>query len=81
GRTIREFIVAVLLIPTLVTLVWMSVYGGLAVDQEINEIGVLGQNGLTDVSLAMFQMFDSLVFGKVLSVIAVVLVLVFFITS
>ncbi|CSI41540.1 transporter%2C BCCT family [Vibrio cholerae] len=81
GRTIREFIVAVLLIPTLVTLVWMSVFGGLAVDQVINEIGVLGQNGLTDVSLAMFQMFDSLVFGKVLSVIAVVLVLVFFITS
>lgn len=77
GRTIREFIVAVLLIPTLVTLVWMSVFGGLAVDQVINEIGVLGQNGLTDVSLAMFQMFDSLVFGKVLSVIAVVLVLVF----
>ncbi len=76
GRTIREFIVAVLLIPTLVTLVGMSVFGGLAVEQVINEISVLGQNGITDFSLAMFQMFDSLVFCKVLSVIAVVLVLV-----
>ena len=59
----------------------MSVFGGLAIDQVINNVGELGANGLTDVSLAMFQMFDVLPFGALLSVIAVVLVLVFFITS
>ncbi len=41
----------------------------------------MGANGLTDVPLAMFEMFDVLPFGVLLSVIAVVLVLVFFITS
>ncbi len=81
GRTVREFITAVLIVPTAVTLVWMSVFGGLAIDQVINNVGELGANGLTDVSLAMFQMFDVLPFGNMLSIIAVVLVLVFFITS
>ncbi|SDG96663.1 betaine/carnitine transporter, BCCT family [Vibrio xiamenensis] len=81
GRTVREFMTAVLIVPTLVTLVWMSVFGGLAIDQVVNKVGELGANGLTDVSLAMFQMFDVLPFGTVLSTIAVILVLVFFITS
>ena len=47
----------------------------------INNIGELGAKGLTEVPLAMFQMFDVLPYGTVLSIIAVVLVLVFFITS
>ncbi|MEZ8168882.1 BCCT family transporter [Vibrio tasmaniensis 1F-187] len=81
GRTVREFITAVLIVPTTVTIIWMSVFGGMAIDQIVNKVGTLGQNGLTDVSLAMFQMFDVLPFGTLLSIIAVVLVLVFFITS
>ena len=81
GRTVREFITAVLLVPTAVTVVWMSVFGGLAIEQVVDKVGELGTNGLTDVSLAMFQMFDVLPFGSMLSIIAVVLVLVFFITS
>ncbi len=81
GRTVREFITAVLIVPTTVTIIWMSVFGGMAIDQIVNNVGILGQDGLTDVSLAMFQMFDALPFGILLSIIAVVLVLVFFITS
>jgi betaine/carnitine transporter, BCCT family len=81
GRTVRQFITAVLFVPTFVTLIWMSVFGGMAIDQVINQVGELGAKGLTDVSLAMFQMFDVLPYGKMLSLIGVVLVLVFFITS
>ncbi|MCJ8351774.1 BCCT family transporter [Moritella sp.] len=81
GRTIREFITAVLLVPTSVTVLWMSVFGGVAIDQVVNNVGILGSEGLTDVPLAMFQMFDSLPMGEVLSMLAIVLVLVFFITS
>lgn len=81
GRTIREFIVAVLAIPTLVTVLWMSVYGGMAIDQVANKVGALGADGLSSVPLAMFQMFDQLSMGTILSFIAIVLVLVFFITS
>ncbi|MGP8307602.1 BCCT family transporter [Vibrio sp. YIC-376] len=81
GRTVRQFIIAVLLVPTAVTVVWMSVFGGLAIDQVVNKVGELGANGLTDVSLAMFEMFDVLPYGTILSFIAIILVLVFFITS
>ncbi|QEQ96917.1 BCCT family transporter [Neptunomonas concharum] len=81
GRTIREFLIAVLLIPTSVTIIWMSVYGGIAIDQVMNGIGALGTDGLTSVPLAMFQMFDEMAMGNILSVIAIILVLVFFITS
>ncbi|WP_392343676.1 BCCT family transporter [Pseudoalteromonas prydzensis] len=81
GRTIREFLIAVLLIPTMVTILWMSIYGGIAIDQVINGVGKLGTEGLTQVPLAMFEMFDKLPMAKLLSFTAVVLVLVFFITS
>lgn len=81
GRTVREFITAVLIVPTCVTLLWMSIYGGIAIDQVMNGVGALGTNGLTDVPLAMFQMFDQLPLSTFLSVVAIVLILVFFITS
>lgn len=81
GRTVREFITAVLIIPTMVTILWMSVFGGLAIDQVVNNVGALGAQGLTEVPLAMFQMFEMLPMGTLLSVVAIVLVLVFFITS
>jgi len=81
GRTVREFIIAVLLVPTLITIIWMSIYGGIAIDQVLKGVGALGTEGLTEVPLAMFQMFDQLPMGTLLSVIAIILVLVFFITS
>ncbi|MGF1698027.1 BCCT family transporter [Vibrio kyushuensis] len=81
GRTVREFLTAVLLVPTAFTVLWMSTFGGMAIDQVKNGVGALGTEGLTDVSLAMFQMFDLLPLGSLLSVVAVLLVLVFFITS
>ena len=81
GRTVREFLSTVLIVPTVVTILWMSVFGGIAIDQVINNVGTLGSKGLTEVPLAMFQMFDSLPLGNLLSMLAVLLVLVFFITS
>ncbi|ARU59370.1 choline-glycine betaine transporter [Oleiphilus messinensis] len=81
GRTVRQFLIAVLIVPTLITVLWMSVFGGLAIDQVINKVGTLGSDGLTEVPLAMFQMFEQLPFSTLLSIIAIVLVLVFFITS
>jgi len=81
GRTVREFIIAVLLVPTLITIIWMSIYGGIAIDQVINGVGALGTEGLTEVPLAMFQMFDQLPMSTLLSIIAILLVLIFFITS
>ena len=80
GRTVREFITAVLLVPTLVTLVWMSVFGGSGLEQVENNVGALAK-GISDVSLALFQMLQNLPLTEVASFLGIVLVLVFFITS
>ncbi|MGB2064763.1 MAG: BCCT family transporter, partial [Marinomonas gallaica] len=81
GRTIREFITAVLLVPTLVSMVWMAIFGGSAIEQVQQGVGSLAENGITDASLAMFQMFEHLPLTSIISFIAIVLVLVFFVTS
>ena len=80
GRTVREFMIAVLLIPTLVSSVWMAAFGAQALDQIQNNVGQL-TGGLGDVSLAMFQMLENLPMAEITSAMAIILVLVFFITS
>ena len=80
GRSVREFLVAVLLVPTLFTLVWMSVFGMNALYQVQNEVGGLAQ-GMSSISLATFQMLEGLPFSGITTVVGVLLVLVFFITS
>ena len=80
GRTVREFIIAVLIVPTLVTLVWMGTFGGTALEQILNGTGAL-KDGINDVSLAMFQMLQNLPYTEMASFLTIVLVLVFFVTS
>lgn len=80
GRTVREFILAVLVVPSIVTLVWMTTFGDTAIYQYSNGIGELA-GGVGDVSLAMFSMLKALPFSAVSSFLAIMLVLIFFITS
>lgn len=81
GRTVREFVTAVLVVPTVITVVWMSAFGGSALDQIKEGVGALAEDGLTEVPLAMFQMFANLPLTEILSFVGIVLVLVFFVTS
>lgn len=80
GRTVREFVIAVLLVPTCVSMVWMAIFGGSAIEQVEQGAGALA-GGIGEVSLAMFQMFELLPLTSVISFIAIILVLVFFVTS
>ncbi len=80
GRTVREFLIAVLLVPTLITLIWMSAFGGNGLEQIKAGAGELA-NGIGDVSLALFQMLAQLPLATLSSVLGIVLVLVFFVTS
>jgi len=80
GRTVREFLIAVLLIPTMVTLVWMTAFGGGGLGQAVNQAGQLA-NGITDVALSLFYMLENLPLTTLTSFVGIVLVLVFFITS
>ncbi|MEM8547475.1 MAG: BCCT family transporter [Pseudomonadota bacterium] len=80
GRTIREFLVAVMVLPVLVSLIWFTAFGTTAIEQATNGVGELGQ-GFTDASLVLFQMLDSLPAAELVSGFAVVLLLIFFVTS
>ncbi|MCJ8339352.1 MAG: BCCT family transporter [Pseudomonadales bacterium] len=80
GRTVRELMIAVLVIPTLLSAVWMSAFGGNALDQIQNNVGELTK-GVGDVSLTMFHMLAEMPMAEITSVLAIILVLVFFITS
>ncbi|MCP3675771.1 MAG: BCCT family transporter [Gammaproteobacteria bacterium] len=80
GRTVREFLLGVLIVPTLLTLLWMSVFGGRGISQVKNNIGELSA-GMSDTSLALFQMLENVPLDQITSVLAIILVLVFFVTS
>lgn len=80
GRTVRQFVTAVLLVPTLVTLVWMSAFGGGGLNQAMAGVGALA-DGISDSSLALFHMLENLPLTAITSFLAITLVLIFFITS
>ncbi len=80
GRTVRQFIIAVLLVPTVVTIVWMTAFGGTGLQQVITGTGALA-DGIGDYTLSMFQMLENLPLASITSFIAICLVLVFFVTS
>ena len=81
GRTIREFILGAVLAPTLAGFVWFGVFGGAALHMEIFQGVPIAAAAKADVSTALFAMFEAMPFGAILSVVATVLVVVFFVTS
>lgn len=80
GRTVREFLIAVLIVPTLVTSVWMGAFGSTALELVQGGTGTFA-NGLTQVELALFQLLENFPLSGVTSFLAIVVVLFFFITS
>ncbi|WP_175253184.1 BCCT family transporter, partial [Pseudomonas sp. BMW13] len=78
GRTVREFLTAVLLVPSLVSVIWMSTFGGTALHQALGGLTELQQAAL---ELKMFVMLDQLPISAISSFAAIVLVVLFFITS
>ena len=79
GRTVREFIVCVLLIPSLVCVLWMSIFGGTAIHQVLNDGYTAAQDA--GLPLQLFKMLDALPLASLTSFIGIVLVVVFFVTS
>ena len=79
GRTVREFLIAVLLVPSLVSVLWMTAFGGTAIDQVITD----NFQGVKDAALELqlFVMLGQLPLTQITSFVGIVLVMVFFITS
>ncbi|MGP5073836.1 BCCT family transporter, partial [Arthrobacter rhombi] len=83
GRTVREFVLGVLAVPTIVSFIWFSIMGGTAIQRAWADMngglfdekeGIVSEN-------VLFNMLAELPLGGVLSVIAVLLVTIFFVTS
>jgi len=81
GRTIREFILGTVLAPSLAAFVWFSIFGGTALYLQIWQHVPLADAVKADLATALFAMFDVLPFGQIMSVVATLLVVVFFVTS
>ncbi len=79
GRTVREFVICVLLIPSFVCVLWMSVFGGVAILQVLNDGYTVAQDAALELKL--FKMLDVLPLAQITSFIGIILVIVFFVTS
>jgi choline/glycine/proline betaine transport protein len=81
GRTLREFIIGVMLIPALFNLVWMTIFGNTAIWLDMHTAaGALTQTA-GHVDALLFKFFEYLPLAKVTSSIAILLIAVFFVTS
>ncbi len=81
GRTIREFVSGALLVPTLLTFLWFAVFGATGLDLQLHQGVDLAAVAQSDVTLVLFEMFSHLPLGALLSLVAVTLLSVFFVTS
>lgn len=81
GRTIREFIVGVLIAPSLVALLWFTTFGATALNIEIYGVGGISALVGDEVELALFAMLSELPLGLITSIISMLLIFIFFVTS
>ena len=79
GRTVREFVSTVILVPTLLAIIWMAAFGGTAISQVIADAAAPVAAAAQELKL--FQMAATFPLSGFISLIGIILVLVFFITS
>lgn len=81
GRTIRGFIMGVLVVPSVVFFTWFTVFGGTAIHIDMFEGGNIAEQTATDINSAFFATLEHFPFSTVTSVVAIVLVVMFFVSG
>ncbi|MEQ6375996.1 BCCT family transporter [Bacillaceae bacterium S4-13-58] len=81
GRTIREFVLGVLIIPPLIAIIWISVFGGSALQLDLFEGTQIAQAVNEDVTNALFSTFEYFPLTLPMSLLAILLIFTFLITS
>ncbi|MGE4533343.1 BCCT family transporter [Halomonas alimentaria] len=81
GRTIKEYVFGVLVVPPLLACLWIGVFGGAALNMELGGDVGLAAATQANITVALFEMFDLMPFSGVLSVVAMMLIFVFLVTS
>ena len=81
GRTIRQFVSGVLLVPVLFTCLWMTVFGNTAIDLDLSGAAPIADAVANNLPVALFETFAELPFSAITSLLATLLVITFFVTS
>jgi choline/glycine/proline betaine transport protein len=81
GRTIREFITGVLLVPALFTFLWMTVFGNTAIALDLSGAAPIAQTVADNMPVALFEVMEQLPFSMFASGLVTLLVITFFVTS
>ncbi|GAA1430289.1 BCCT family transporter [Microlunatus lacustris] len=82
GRTVRQFVAGVLLVPTALTFLWFAVLGGAAIHEQTNGSGgLIGPSGSVDIEGSLFALLGGLPAGTIVTFGAILLIGVFFVTS
>ncbi|MFO7746674.1 MAG: BCCT family transporter [Orrella sp.] len=79
GRSVREFMISVLIVPALACVVWMTVFGNTAIEQVVSQGYMAVTN--SELPLQIFTMLEALPMAQITSFVAIILVIVFFVTS
>ncbi|WP_164234783.1 BCCT family transporter [Microbacterium hydrocarbonoxydans] len=81
GRTVREFVAGVILVPTLLGILWFAVLGGSALAIELEHPGTLTSDGKVDLQGALFALLQHVPGTSIISIGLLLLIAIFFITS
>lgn len=81
GRTVKEFVLGVLLVPTVLTFLWISAFGGSAIFEELKQTSIISAAVDRNVATAIYQLLEQFPFSFFSSILTVILVASFFITS
>jgi glycine betaine transporter len=81
GRTIREFVSGVLVVPALGSFTWFAIFGTSGLNLEVTGVAKIAEKVAADISVGVFEIYKYYPLGGIMSVIMVVLISTFFITS
>jgi choline/glycine/proline betaine transport protein len=81
GRTLKEFVLGVLIVPTLLTFLWLSAFGGSALFLEINALADIAGAVQENVATSLYVLLEQFPFSVITSFVGIILVTSFFVTS
>lgn len=81
GRTIREFVAGVMIVPSVVFFVWFTIFGGTAIKFDMENGGQIGSAALDDVNSAFFATLAELPLSGLTSIVAIILVVMYFVSG
>lgn len=81
GRTVKEFILGVLIVPSILTFLWLTAFGGTSINLALEGVGTITEAVNENVATALFVFLEELPISFITSLIAIILVISFFVTS